>query len=237
MGTLQSTTEPLRVAIIASSARQKLNLKSILESNSLCVVPEEELIRYLTSAQSEPVADVLLVDLDETDELGIETLDALIEKSKLPILYNDSAATRIQFSANGMAWGRRLAEKLLEMALAGAVNAMADSANNGTMPVICQSIDAADMNIIGTAIPDFEQENSEVSSESQAIAEDIDLKKYQSKFAQARGAAPARKPASGDIRAKAAPTFAPDGLYLAEIDYDKHWGLPQFAARNPLFAS
>ena len=38
-------------------------------------------------------------------------------------------------------------------------------------------------------------------------------------------------------RGKAAPTFAPDGLYLAEIDYDKQWGLPQFAARNPLFAS
>ena len=118
MGTLQSTTEPLRVAIIASSARQKLNLKSILESNSIRVIPEDELASYLASVQSEPVADVLLVDLDEADEQGIETLDALIEKSKLPILYNDSAATRNQFSANGLAWGRRLAEKLLEMALA-----------------------------------------------------------------------------------------------------------------------
>ena len=25
----------------------------------------------------------------------------------------------------------------------------------------------------------------------------------------------------------AAPTFMPDGLYLAKIDYDPKWGLPQ----------
>jgi len=28
-------------------------------------------------------------------------------------------------------------------------------------------------------------------------------------------------------RTQAAPTFAPDGLYLAKIDYDAQWGLPQ----------
>ena len=34
--------------------------------------------------------------------------------------------------------------------------------------------------------------------------------------------------ASGD-RHRAAPTFSPDGLYLAKIDYDAAWGLPQEA--------
>jgi tRNA pseudouridine38-40 synthase len=28
-------------------------------------------------------------------------------------------------------------------------------------------------------------------------------------------------------RAKAAPTFGPEGLYLEKIDYDARWGLPQ----------
>jgi len=28
-------------------------------------------------------------------------------------------------------------------------------------------------------------------------------------------------------RAKAAPTFAPEGLYLERIEYDARWGLPQ----------
>jgi tRNA pseudouridine38-40 synthase len=28
-------------------------------------------------------------------------------------------------------------------------------------------------------------------------------------------------------RELAAPTFSPDGLYLAKVDYDARWGLPQ----------
>ena len=34
-------------------------------------------------------------------------------------------------------------------------------------------------------------------------------------------------------RAKAAPTFEAAGLYLAEVEYDTHWGLPQAPARTP----
>lgn len=32
-------------------------------------------------------------------------------------------------------------------------------------------------------------------------------------------------------RSQAAPTFMPDGLYLADIEYDDQWGLPQESAR------
>ena len=34
-------------------------------------------------------------------------------------------------------------------------------------------------------------------------------------------------------RSRAAPTFMPDGLYLAKIDYDAKWGLPQETAGFP----
>jgi tRNA pseudouridine38-40 synthase len=34
-------------------------------------------------------------------------------------------------------------------------------------------------------------------------------------------------------RSQAAPTFAPDGLYLAAIEYDESFGLPPFRARWP----
>jgi len=37
----------------------------------------------------------------------------------------------------------------------------------------------------------------------------------------------------GRDRGEAAPTFMPDGLYLAKIDYDPKWGLPQ-EERSPL---
>jgi tRNA pseudouridine38-40 synthase len=39
---------------------------------------------------------------------------------------------------------------------------------------------------------------------------------------------------AGRDRAKAAPTFGPEGLYLTGIDYDPRWGLPPFRAA-PLF--
>ncbi len=38
----------------------------------------------------------------------------------------------------------------------------------------------------------------------------------------------------GRDRSAAAPTFAPDGLYLTAVEYDSVWGLPQPCAREPL---
>jgi len=35
-------------------------------------------------------------------------------------------------------------------------------------------------------------------------------------------------------RTRAAPTFAPDGLYLSAVEYDASWGLPAVPARLPL---
>ena len=39
---------------------------------------------------------------------------------------------------------------------------------------------------------------------------------------------------AGRDRSAAAPTFAPDGLYLTAVEYDSAWGLPQPCARAPL---
>lgn len=108
--------ENLRVAILARSPRQRLNLKSILESNDLDVVPEEELHSFIARPATRQIADVLLVDLDESDEHGIEALEVLMEKTRLPVLFNDSAATRNKHSNGGSAWGKRLASKLVDLA-------------------------------------------------------------------------------------------------------------------------
>lgn len=40
---------------------------------------------------------------------------------------------------------------------------------------------------------------------------------------------------AGCDRNQAAPTFSPAGLYLAKIDYDAQWALPQSASTLPLF--
>ena len=67
-------SEPLKVAIIAKSSRQRLNLKSILETNHLQVVPDDELVDFLSGPNGTHVADVLLVDLDENDEQAVAFL-------------------------------------------------------------------------------------------------------------------------------------------------------------------
>jgi tRNA pseudouridine38-40 synthase len=41
---------------------------------------------------------------------------------------------------------------------------------------------------------------------------------------------------AGRDRSAAAPTFAPDGLYLTAVDYDDAWGLAQARMREPLAA-
>ena len=40
---------------------------------------------------------------------------------------------------------------------------------------------------------------------------------------------------AGRDREMAAPTFSPDGLYLAKVDYDARWGLPVQDADLPFF--
>jgi len=40
---------------------------------------------------------------------------------------------------------------------------------------------------------------------------------------------------AGRNRELAAPTFSPDGLYLAKVDYDARWGLPEVQDSLPFF--
>ncbi len=40
---------------------------------------------------------------------------------------------------------------------------------------------------------------------------------------------------AGRDRCRAAPTFSPDGLYLARVEYAPGWGLPEFEARRIVF--
>jgi len=110
MGLLNPVNTSLRVAILSRSRRERDCLSEILEANGLQLVDEESFKRSI-SAGGDNVADVILVNLDDNDDAE---LDMLIDQVDLPILFNDSASIRKQVTAGGRAWGRRLAEKLLE---------------------------------------------------------------------------------------------------------------------------
>lgn len=113
MGLLNPVSKGLRVAILSRSTRERDCLSEILESNGLNIVSDEVYRQNLKSPGEEGVADVILVNLDDSDDAE---LDELIDLIEIPMLFNDSASIRKQVTAGGRAWGRRLAEKLVETA-------------------------------------------------------------------------------------------------------------------------
>jgi chemotaxis response regulator CheB len=112
MGMPDLVNTPLRVAIVSRSVRQRDVLKDILEVNGLEVVPDERIQQNMANGIDTSIADVVLVNLDESDDPGI---DVLIDQTSLPILFNDSSSIRKQATAGGRAWGRRLTSKLVEL--------------------------------------------------------------------------------------------------------------------------
>ncbi|HED15394.1 MAG TPA: chemotaxis protein CheB, partial [Gammaproteobacteria bacterium] len=113
MGMPNPTTEGIRVIIVSHSGKQWETLKLIMEENGLLVVPP--LFDQPTNKRLDKnCADVLLINLDDSED---DSLDALIDSAKLPVLFNDSATIRKPVNISGRAWGRRLCEKLTGLAL------------------------------------------------------------------------------------------------------------------------
>lgn len=113
MGLLNPVNNVLRVAILSRSTRERDCLCEILESNGLNIVDDEVYRQSLQAGADDNVADVILINLDDGDD---DELDDLIDLIEIPMLFNDSASIRKQVTAGGRAWGRRLTEKLIEMA-------------------------------------------------------------------------------------------------------------------------
>jgi len=111
MGMPEPVSCPMRVAVLSRSLRERDCLADILESNGLQVIAEDSLQESLASMVDKNVADVMLVNLDDSDD----DLDVLIDQIEIPILFNDSSSIRKPVNAGGRAWGRRLCEKLIQL--------------------------------------------------------------------------------------------------------------------------
>lgn len=103
---------PLRVAVISQSERQRYNLRRVLESNGLLVVADQTLTECSPGRLDAGLADVLLIDLDESFERELTSLDVLIETSSLPILFNDGDVSYLDEDTKADDWGRKLVSKL-----------------------------------------------------------------------------------------------------------------------------
>lgn len=105
----------LRVAITSMSEQQRMNLRAILEKNGLQVTVDQALDSQSLALLNHEQADVLLLDLDDDPGQDPQLLDALLEYSSLPILFNDTASTRLSAAAHDSDWGRTLARKLIAL--------------------------------------------------------------------------------------------------------------------------
>lgn len=99
----------LRVALIADRERQGRELKALLETHGLVVILDQTLQDYDPSAVSAEQVDVLLVNLGDNTSLEMERLEALIEVSSIPILFNEGGVS------SGGGWGRKLISKLASL--------------------------------------------------------------------------------------------------------------------------
>lgn len=102
----------LRVVVIAETEGQRRRLRSLLESNSLEVVADLGLGDCRSVNLDPREADVLLINLDDTMDDDLASLENLIEHSPLPILFNEDASA---VSGSGT---RTIITKLRELARA-----------------------------------------------------------------------------------------------------------------------
>ena len=100
----------LRVALIAERAAQGGSLKDMLEAGGLLVAMNQTICDYNPEGVSSDDIDVLLVNLDQDTNYELERLEALIERSAVPILFNEGGIT------SGTAWSRKLIAKLASLA-------------------------------------------------------------------------------------------------------------------------
>ena len=123
----------LRVALIAGPEAQGRHLKDLLETNGLEVILDQSIRDYDPDATDTGRVDVLLVNLDENTSHDMERLEALIERSSVPILFNEGGVP------GGSGWGRKLISKLAGLVQARAADAAQASAQTSAQASAAQT--------------------------------------------------------------------------------------------------
>lgn len=84
----------LRVALVSESDDQRRLLRNLLETAGMEVVATAGFDPAALPRLDLGDADVLLVDLDDGVDQGLESLTALLSRCRLPVLFNDGSETR-----------------------------------------------------------------------------------------------------------------------------------------------
>ena len=113
---LEASLQPIKVAILASSNDQSEQLQTLLEKSGLQVVlVEADGHRFLDRVKNS-APDVLLINVSESDDQELELIESLSEQNHVPILFNDTGPEGINIASTTDAWGKKLAQKLSDLA-------------------------------------------------------------------------------------------------------------------------
>ena len=106
--------ESTKVAVFASSSKQRKHLQSLLENsgNHIQVVLSEGEGNKFLKKFPESEAEVVLIDFGDEDDDVDTLIDVFSDRSDIPVLFNDSGPD----GAKGDAWVKKLANKIITMA-------------------------------------------------------------------------------------------------------------------------
>lgn len=111
----ESTTET-KVAVLAASDDQRQHLQTMLERSGLDVVVNEVDGDAFLDKLKGSTAEVMLIDVGESEEDDLDVIDNITEQSDLPILFNDSGPEGVNLATSGDMWAKKLAQKLSQLA-------------------------------------------------------------------------------------------------------------------------
>ena len=112
---LETTLQSTKVAILASTNDQSEQLQAMLEKSGLDVVLVEADGHQFLDRLKDSSAEVLLIDVCESDDADMDLIDSIAEQN-LPILFNDSGPEGVNIASTSEVWGKKLAQKLTELA-------------------------------------------------------------------------------------------------------------------------
>lgn len=101
------------VALLFDEAELGAQLRGALEEHGARIVHEGSLAAFDASMQTRLNPDVLVVNLDDSDDAGIDRLYELVDGERPRLVFNDAQASRGLNGSDRARWARHLAVKVL----------------------------------------------------------------------------------------------------------------------------
>lgn len=109
-------SDNLQVAIMYTPGNQYEALHRMLESHNIDIVATREIDNNWRTTLNKLSADILLVNMDEDFADHEEFLTALMDESRMPVVFNEGLSSRHNLTELGVDWVKNLVQKFHRLA-------------------------------------------------------------------------------------------------------------------------